>query len=239
MITKKEKLLAWIRAMRIKFILAYIVLGVGGLIIGTSRSTNKINYPIAIFSFLTIFISAIGIHFRDEEYDWKAGFDKEGGGVGVIREGLLEPKPLRIVGWIFTILSIIMCIVQVILAPLLLIIAIPLIGMIIGANFITERIFLGHELGPAFSYTSCFLWVYMAQNWIVLPGIIWFCVFLFLIIFVLVPYQDIGDFEADKSSGKKTLTVKMGIDGIGQFMIIIAMLSLIVLYISIKVLVKA
>ncbi|MEJ2277920.1 MAG: hypothetical protein P8Y70_09260 [Candidatus Lokiarchaeota archaeon] len=60
-----------------------------------------------------------------------------------------------------------------------------------------------------------------------------FVIFAFLLIFALVPYQDIGDYEADLKSGKKTLTVKLGIDAVGQLSILIAVISIIFLYISI------
>ncbi|MEJ2252277.1 MAG: hypothetical protein P8Y70_19285, partial [Candidatus Lokiarchaeota archaeon] len=60
-----------------------------------------------------------------------------------------------------------------------------------------------------------------------------FVIFAFLLIFALVPYQDIGDYEVDLKSGKKTLTVKLGIDAVGQLSILIAVISIIFLYISI------
>lgn len=45
--------------------------------------------------------------------------------------------------------------------------------------------------------------------------------------------RDVGDYETDNKSGKKTLTVKFGVDRIGHLSILIALLSLIILYYAI------
>jgi 4-hydroxybenzoate polyprenyltransferase len=52
-------------------------------------------------------------------------------------------------------------------------------------------------------------------------------------VLALVPYQDVVDYEVDSKTGKKTLTVKLGIDAVGQLSIIIGILSIIFLYLSI------
>lgn len=236
MVTKKEKGFAWLRAIRLQFVIAYVILGIGGLIVGSSILGNKINIPFTVLSFAIIIISAIGVHYRDEASDWIEGYDKEIGGVGVIREGLLEPKPLQNIGRTLNIIAMLLAGLQIYFVRQLLYIVFPIIIVIIGANYLTEKLSLGHELGPAFAFTMAFIWVYMGEGWIVTSGIIWFAVFLFIFVFALVPYQDVGDYEGDKKSGKKTLTVRMGIDKVGQFSIIIALISLIILYISISIL---
>ena len=77
------------------------------------------------------------------------------------------------------------------------------------------------------------LWVFLGQGWIFTISTLFFVIFAFLFVFALVPYQDVGDYEVDLKSGKKTLTVKLGIDAVGQVCIIIAVLSLIFLYLAI------
>lgn len=237
MVTKKEKSLAWLRAVRLQFVIAYVILGIGGLIVGSSILGNKINIPFAVLSFAIIIISGIGVHYRDEASDWIEGYDKEIGGVGVIREGLLKPEPLQNVGRILNIISLGLSGLQIYFVHQLIYIIFPIMAVVIGANYFTEKVPLGHELGPAFAFSMAFVWVYMGQGWIVTNGVIWFSVFLFVLIFALVPYQDVGDYEGDIKTGKKTLTVKMGIDKVGQFSIIIALISLIILYISISILI--
>ena len=54
-----------------------------------------------------------------------------------------------------------------------------------------------------------------------------------IILFALIPYQDIGDVKVDTKTGKKTLTRKLGIDGVGQLSIFIGLISIAFLYLAI------
>jgi 1,4-dihydroxy-2-naphthoate octaprenyltransferase len=233
MTTKKQQIIGWIKAIRPKFLVSYVILGIGGLIIGINNSENKIDILSLTFSFITIITAGIGVHFRDEASDWLAGYDKESGGVGVIREGLLGVKPLQIVGRIFTIIALGFATLQLFFAWQLIYIFIPLIPVIIFSNYVSEKIPLGHEVSPAFSYAMALLWVFLAQGWSFTISTLFFVVFAFLLVFALVPYQDVGDYEVDLKTGKKTLAVKLGIDGVGQLCILITVVSLIFLYLSI------
>lgn len=233
MATKKQQVIGWIKAIRPKFLISYVVLGIGGLILGITQSGNQINIPLLSLSFFTIILGGVGVHYRDEASDWLAGYDIESGGVGVIREGILQVKPLQIVGRILTTISLGLAILQVFLVGQLIYIFIPILIVIVASNYITEKISLGHEFGPAFAYSMSLLWVFMGQGWVVKFSTISFVLFAFLFVFALVPYQDVGDYEADLKSGKKTLTVKLGIDAVGQVSILIAVISLIFLYITI------
>ncbi|MFX1574880.1 MAG: hypothetical protein ACFFB0_19255 [Promethearchaeota archaeon] len=233
MVTKTQQVIGWIKALRPKFLVSYVLLGIGGIIVGITSSKNHIHIPFLVLSFLTIILAGVGVHFRDEASDWLAGYDVESGGVGVIREGILQVKPLQIVGRILTTISFGLAILHVFLVWQLIYIIIPIAIVIITSNYITEKISLGHEFGPAFAYSMALLWVYMGQGWVVTFSTICFVLFAFLLVFALVPYQDVGDYEADLKSGKKTLTVKIGIDAVGQLSILIAIISLIFLYISI------
>jgi 1,4-dihydroxy-2-naphthoate octaprenyltransferase len=233
MVTKKQKAIGWIKALRPKFLISYILLGIGGIIIGIIQPGNEINITLLILSLITIILAGIGVHFRDEASDWLAGYDVESGGVGVIREGILKVKPLQIVGRILTIISLGLVILHVFLIWQLIYIFFPIIIVIVVSNYITEKIPLGHEIAPAFAYSMALLWVFMGQGWTVSFSTIFFVIFAFFFVLALVPYQDVGDYEVDLKSGKKTLTVKLGIDTVGQLSILIAIISIIFLYISI------
>ncbi len=233
MTSRKQKTIGWIRAIRPQFLFAYVVLGLGGLFIGLALFRSLASILYAVLSFTTIILATIGINFRDEAADWLDGFDKEYGGAGVIREGILEVKPLQFWGRLLNVIAIGIAIVQTFFIPPLIYVLIPIGFVIIGSNYLTERIFLGHEIFPAFSFTMTFLWVYLGQGWPFTTGILYFTLFAFMLVFALVPFQDIGDYEADKKSGKKTLTVKLGLDKVGLFSIFIALLSLFLLFAAI------
>ena len=137
------------------------------------------------------------------------------------------------IGRILTVISLGLTILNVFLIWQLIYIVIPIIIVIVTSNYITEKVSLGHEIAPAFAYSMALLWVYMGQGWIISFSTICFVIFSFLFVLALVPYQDVGDYEADLKSGKKTLTIKLGIDAVGQLSILIAIISVIFLYLSI------
>ena len=112
MVTTKQQFIGWIRAMRIQFLFAYIILGIGGLVIGYIQFHIPIESVQATLSFVIIFISVIGINFRDEAADWLDGYDKIYGGAGVIREGLLTPKSLQITGRLLNLIGFLLAVLQ-------------------------------------------------------------------------------------------------------------------------------
>ncbi|MFX1339748.1 MAG: UbiA family prenyltransferase [Promethearchaeota archaeon] len=229
---EKNKIIGAIKAIRPQFIFAYFVVAFGGLIIGLAQGLS-INYSLAIFSSLAIGFAVAGINCRDEAYDWVEGYDLEHGGMGVIRDGTFEAKTLKRWGIGLNLVAVVFFLIQILIFPLLLILFIPGLVIIIGSNYLTEKIFLGHELITALSFWAVLIWMYLGQGWILTIPTILFSIFAYLLVLSFVAYQDIGDYEADKKSGKKTLTVKLGLDRVGILSIFIGLMAIIVLYIAI------
>ena len=228
----KKKIIGAIKATRPQFIFAYFIIAAGGLIIGLAQHFT-LNISLAIYSFIAVGFAVAGINCRDEAYDWVAGYDIEYGGMGVIRDGTFEAKTLRKWGIILDVIAVGLFVIQLFYFPLLIIPLIPGLIVMIGANYLTEEIRLGHELMPPLSFLTVMLWLYLSQGWYFTLPIILFSVYTYLIVLTLLPYQDIGDREADEKSGKKTLTVKMGLDRVGMFSIFMGLISSIVLYLTI------
>jgi len=239
-VTKKEgsinqKIFGLIRLARPQFLIAYLIVGIGGLVVGVQQGFD-IDFFIALYSLIVVLISAIGVHYRDEAGDWAAGYDVEYGGMGVIREGTLNENTVRLLGRLISFITIIMGIIQALHHflyknnPILLIIGIPIIIMIVLVNYLTEKIPLGHEIITADSYLATFYWIYLAQAWNITTSVLFFSVFVYLICFALIPYQDIGDVEVDAKTGKKTLTRKLGLDRVGHLSIFIGLISILFLY---------
>ena len=229
---EKIKIIGVIKVIRPQFIFAYFIVAFGGLIIGLAQGFT-INISFAIFSYIAIGLAVVGINCRDEAYDWVAGYDLEYGGMGVIREGIFEAKTLKRWGTGLNLAAITLFLIQALMFPLLLIPFIPGLVIMIGANYLTEKISLGHELIPAFSFWGVLMWTYLGQGWILTIPTILFSIFAYLMALSFIAYQDIGDYEADKKSGKKTLTVKLGLDRIGMLSIFIGLMAFITLYIAI------
>lgn len=230
-----QKIFGLIRLARPQFLIAYLIVGVGGLVVGAQQGLD-IDLYVALYSIIVVLISAIGVHYRDEAGDWAAGYDIEYGGMGVIREGTLNENTVRLLGRIISIITIIMGIIQALYLflsknePILLIIGLPIFAMIVLVNYLTEEIPLGHEIITSGSYLATYYWIYLAQAWEITTSVLFFSVFVYLVVFALVPYQDIGDVEVDKKTGKKTLTRKLGLDGVGHLSIFVGLISLVFLY---------
>ncbi len=238
--TMTPKLLGFIKATRPQFLIAYVIIAFGALTQGVVEN-NTIDPFIALFSILIALVSAIGVHYRDEAGDWASGYDKEIGGMGVIRDGILEENTLRFVGRVISGVTIVLGILQASILYIthndlsLFIIGLPIFIMIVLVNFLTEEIPFGHEVITAGSYLATFYWLFLAQHWIITPSTFFFSIFIYLVVFALVPYQDIGDYETDKKTGKKTLVVKMGLDELGHLAIFVGLTALVFLYISMTI----
>jgi 1,4-dihydroxy-2-naphthoate octaprenyltransferase len=232
-----QKIFGLFRLARPQFLIAYLIVGIGGLVVGAWQGLD-IDLFVAFYSIIVVLISAIGVHYRDEAGDWAAEYDVEHGGMGVIREGTLNENTVRFLGRIISFITIIMGIIQAFYLflsknnPSLIIIGIPIFIMIVLVNYLTEEIPLGHEIITAGSYLATFYWMYLAQAWNISTSALFFSVFVYLIVFALVPYQDIGDVEVDSKTGKKTLTRKLGLDGVGHLSIFVGLISLMFLYLA-------
>jgi len=233
--SKKQKTIGVIRVLRPQFLVAYVIVGFGGIIIGIVQGHELTNRTLGLDSFMPVLIAAMGVHLRDEAGDWIAGYDKEHGGMGVIRDGFFNVETIRTWGIVLSAIAIILGILQAIGNPILFVVGIPMCIVIIFSNYLTEEVPSGHETVTASSYWGSFLWVYLAQKWPLTLSILLFSLFIYILVLALIPYQDIGDFEADTSSGKKTLTVKLGLDGVGHLGIAFGLIGLILLYFALLV----
>ncbi|MFX0084497.1 MAG: hypothetical protein ACFFAU_02385 [Candidatus Hodarchaeota archaeon] len=236
-VTINQKIFGLIRLTRPQFLIAYLIVGLGGIVLGINQGYSA-DVSISLYSIITVLLSAVGVHYRDEAGDWSAGYDVESGGMGVIREGTLNVSTVKLLGRIISAITIIMGILQAIYLydsknqPILLIIGIPIFFMIVFVNYLTEEIPLGHEIITTGSYLATFYWIYLAQAWNITASVIYFSVFIYLVVFALVPYQDIGDLEVDSKTEKRTLTRILGLDGIGHLSIFVGLISLLFLYLA-------
>ncbi len=228
--TKKKQFLGVIRLLRPQFILTHIIAGFGGLAVGLAYGFELTKDSLGLYAFVPIIIIGIGVHLRDEVADWTAGYDAEHGGMGIFREGLFHVKTVRAWGFLLSGIGIVIGLLQTIGTSVMLIVAIPACIVVIFANYLTEEIPYGHELIIGSVFWGVFMWMYLAQKWPLTLSIILFSLFIYILFVAMIPYQDIGDYEADLKSGKKTLTVELRIDGVGHLGIFVALFSLVVLY---------
>ena len=101
---------SWLRAIRIRFLLASIIAVSTGLAISWWTGNS-----IAIFDAILTFLGVLALHasvdLLNDYWDFKRGIDsktvktKMSGGSGVLPEGLLEPKQVYRAGIIFLIVG--------------------------------------------------------------------------------------------------------------------------------------
>jgi 1,4-dihydroxy-2-naphthoate octaprenyltransferase len=205
----------WLRAVRIKFLLASIISVCLGLAIN-SWQNKTFDLEFAILTFVGVAALHASVDLLNDYWDYKRQIDTEtqrtkfSGGTGVLPEGLLEPK-------------------QVYRAGMLMLI----IGSIIGAFFILERgitiaIILGFAIVSIYFYSTRIVDSGLGEIFVAIKGsmIVLGTYFVQSSHITLEPIiagivsgilsstvlfvNSFPDFDADKKHGRKTLVILLG-----------------------------
>ena len=205
----------WLRAIRVRFLLASVVAVSAGLAI-TWWQTSSVTILDAILTMCGVLALHASVDLLNDYWDFKRGIDtttqrtKMSGGSGVLPDGLLKPTQVYVAGIIFLI-----------------------IGASIGIYFVaTDGIIIGIIL--AFAIISIYFYSTKLVNWglaevfvtikgtmivvgayfvqtqqitepVVLCGII-IGVLSSLVLFI----TSFPDYDADKAKGRKTLVISLG-----------------------------
>ncbi len=206
---------AWMRAIRIRFLLASVIAVSLGLAINWWQN-NALNAEFAALTFGGVIALHASVDLLNDYWDYKRQIDtqtrrtKFSGGTGVLPEGLLEPKQVYRAG-----------------------LALLIIGSVIGAYFIYEKgitiaIILGFAIVSIYFYSTrivdsglgelfvtikgtmivvgtCFVQSSQITMEPVLGGIV-SGVLSSTVLFV----NSFPDYEADKEHGRKTLVIVLG-----------------------------
>ena len=205
----------WLRAIRVKFLLASVI----AVSLGLSLAWNS-GYPIDILHALLTFAGVISLHasvdLLNDYWDFKRGIDtktkrtKMSGGTGVLPEGLLKPKSVYIVGIIFLILGAIIGIYFVIIFGIT-------IGLILGFAILSVYFYSTKivnwglaEVFVTIKGTLIVLGTYFIQSqsiddFTILAGIV-VGILSSLVLFV----TSIPDHDVDKEKGRRTLIIIFG-----------------------------
>ena len=205
----------WLRAIRIKFLLASVIT----VSLGLSLAWYS-GYQIDIFHALLTFAGVISLHasvdLLNDYWDFKRGIDtktkrtKMSGGTGVLPEGLLKPKSVYLVGIAFLILGSIIGIYFVIIFGIT-------IGLILGfailsvyfystkiVNWGLAEVFVTIK-GTLIVIGTFFIQSQSIDELTILAGIV-AGILSSLVLFV----TSIPDHDADKEKGRRTLVIIFG-----------------------------
>ena len=205
----------WLRAIRVKFLLASVI----AVSLGLSLAWHS-GHPIDILHAILTFAGVISLHasvdLLNDYWDFKRGIDtktkrtKMSGGTGVLPEGLLTPKSVYIVGIAFLILGAIIGIYFVIIFGIT-------IGLILGFAILslifysTKIVNWGlAEVFVTIKGTLIIIGTYYIQSqsiddFTILAGIV-VGVLSSLVLFV----TSIPDHDVDKEKGRRTLIIIFG-----------------------------
>ena len=205
----------WLRAIRVKFLLASVI----AVSLGLSLAWHS-GHPIDILHALLTFAGVISLHasvdLLNDYWDFKRGIDtktkrtKMSGGTGVLPEGLLTPKSVYIVGIAFLILGAIIGIYFVIIFGIT-------IGLILGFAILSVIFYSTKivnwglaEVFVTIKGTLIIIGTYYIQSqsiddFTILAGIV-VVVLSSLVLFV----TSIPDHDVDKEKGRRTLIIIFG-----------------------------
>ena len=205
----------WLRAIRVKFLLASVI----AVSLGLSLAWHS-GHPIDILHAILTFAGVISLHasvdLLNDYWDFKRGIDtktkrtKMSGGTGVLPEGLLKPKSVYIVGIVFLILGAIIGIYFVIIFGIT-------IGLILGFAILSVIFYSTKivnwglaEVFVTIKGTLIIIGTYYIQSqsiddFTILAGIV-VGVLSSLVLFV----TSIPDHDVDKEKGRRTLIIIFG-----------------------------
>ena len=207
---------SWLRAIRIRFLLASIIAVSTGLAISWWTGNS-----IAIFDAILTFLGVLALHasvdLLNDYWDFKRGIDsktvktKMSGGSGVLPEGLLDPKHVYRAGIIFLIIGALIgtyfvvtdgIIIGVILAFAILSIyfySTKIVNWGLAEVFVTIK-------GTLIVIGTCYIQTSQINESMVLGGIVVGVLSSFVLFITSFP-----DYDIDKAKGRKTLVISLGL----------------------------
>ena len=219
----------WLRAIRIKFLLASVI----AVSLGLSLAWNS-GHSIDILHAALTFAGVISLHasvdLLNDYWDFKRGIDtktkrtKMSGGTGVLPEGLLKPKSVYIVGILFLILGAIIGIYFVIIFGIT-------IGLILGFAILSVYFYSTKivnwglaEVFVTIKGTLIVLGTYFIQSQsfdelAILAGVV-VGILSSMVLFV----TSIPDHDVDKEKGRRTLVIIFGMSNVVRTFLIFPVL---------------
>ena len=220
----------WLRAIRVKFLLASVI----AVSLGLSLAWHS-GYPIDIIHAILTFAGVISLHasvdLLNDYWDFKRGIDtktkrtKMSGGTGVLPEGLLKPKSVYIVGIGFLILGAIIGIYFVIIFGIT-------IGLILGFAILSVYFYSTKivnwglaEVFVTIKGTLIVLGTYFIQSQTIDDFAIFAGVVVGILSSMVLFVTSIPDHDADKEKGRRTLVIIFGMSNAVRTFLIFPILA--------------
>jgi 1,4-dihydroxy-2-naphthoate octaprenyltransferase len=205
----------WLRAIRIRFLLASVIAVSNGLAISYWKYAN-IDPLYALLTYVGVVFLHASVDLLNDYWDHKRGIDsvtkrtKFSGGTGVLPENLLTPRAVYIAGIIFLMLG--ASIGAYFVAIRGITIAVILGFAVVAIYFYSTRIVnagLG-ELFVAIKGAMIVLGTLYVQNAVLAPAALYVGVIVGILSATVLFINSFPDYEADRSKGRRTLVIILG-----------------------------
>ena len=205
----------WLRAIRVRFLLASVIAVSNGLAIAYWKySTIDLFY--ALLTYIGVVFLHASVDLLNDYWDYKRGIDmatkrtKFSGGTGVLPENLLTPRTVYIAGIVFLVLG--ASIGAYFVAIRGFAIAVILGFAVIAIYFYSTRIVnagLG-EIFVAIKGAMIVLGSLYVQNAVFEPAALYDGAIVGILSATVLFINSFPDYEADKSKGRRTLVIILG-----------------------------
>ena len=205
----------WLRAIRIRFLLASVIAVTNGLAIAYWKYA-AIDPLYAILTYIGVVFLHASVDLLNDYWDHKRGIDsatkrtKFSGGTGVLPENLLTPRAVYIAGIIFLVLG--ASIGAYFVAIRGITIAVILSFAVVAIYFYSTRIVnagLG-ELFVAIKGAMIVLGTFYVQNAVLEPTALYVGAIVGILSATVLFINSFPDYEADRSKGRRTLAIMLG-----------------------------
>ena len=205
----------WLRAIRIRFLLASVIAVSNGLAIAYWKY-GIIDPVYAVLTYIGVVFLHASVDLLNDYWDHKRGIDsstkrtKFSGGTGVLPENLLTPRTVYIAGIIFLILG--ASIGAYFVAIRGITIAVILSFAVVAIYFYSTRIVnagLG-ELFVAIKGAMIVLGALYVQNAVLEPAALYVGAIVGILSSTVLFINSFPDYEADRSKGRHTLVIILG-----------------------------
>ena len=205
----------WLRAIRIRFLLASVIAVTNGLAIAYWKYAG-IDPLYAILTYIGVVFLHASVDLLNDYWDHKRGIDSAtkrtrfSGGTGVLPENLLTPRAVYIAGIIFLVLG--ASIGAYFVAIRGITIAVILSFAVVAIYFYSTRIVnagLG-ELFVAIKGAMIVLGTLYVQNAVLEPTALYVGAIVGILSATVLFINSFPDYEADRSKGRRTLVIMLG-----------------------------
>ncbi|MBU1449127.1 prenyltransferase [Patescibacteria group bacterium] len=206
-VSRRTKVGGYIRAMRPQFLVFWVVMVIlAGVLSEFPRPS------LFMLTLLGMVFIGVSCHLYDEYKDWMLGRDKECGGMGTLRQGVVTVK------WLKRLSITCFSIAGLVAAYLTFLVGWEVLAFVgLGVLILTtlprhEMMFMVRDLAIIVAVMSAMLGTYFVQASSLNLRVVLFSLGTCMWLMTVVVLQDIPDIKADRKTGKRTLPVVFGVE---------------------------